>query len=207
MPLRRWSEVAGRWGAPAAEVTATGGRLRRRYAEPHRRYHTLSHVVAVLDALFLDLADHPDEVTLAAWYHDAVYDPTSPGGRNEEASATLAGEELGALGAPPAVTACVARLVRSTAAHLADDADSAVLNDADLSILGAPGAAYTAYTTAVRDEYGSLDDAAWRAGRSAVLERLLAREHLFATGRGRERWEASARRNLAAELAALAAQP
>jgi len=207
MPLRRWSEAAGRWGAPAGVVTAAGRQLEARYAEPHRRYHTLPHVVAVLDALPLDLSDHPDEVILAAWYHDAVYDPTAPAGRNEDASAALAGDQLATLGAPPAVTARVARLVRSTATHLADDADSAALNDADLSILGAPVAVYRDYVAAVRDEYGWLSDAEWRAGRSAVLEGLLGRERVFATGRGRDRWEAAARRNLAAEWAALAAQP
>ena len=46
--------------------------LTRRYAEPHRHYHTLEHVAGMLyegRAFPLD-----DGQVLAVWFHDAVYD-------------------------------------------------------------------------------------------------------------------------------------
>ena len=47
-----------------------------RYREPHRRYHTLQHLeecFARFDELRA-LAEHPRDVELAIWFHDAIYD-------------------------------------------------------------------------------------------------------------------------------------
>ena len=38
--------------------------------------------------------------------------------------------------------------------------------DADLAVLGSEPAAYQAYVTGVRAEYGQLDDEQWRTGRA-----------------------------------------
>jgi predicted metal-dependent HD superfamily phosphohydrolase len=73
----------------------------------------------------------------------------------------------------------------------------------DLSILGAPQAEFDAYETAVRREYGWVEETAWRAGRSAVLEKFVARPHIFHTDAFRQRFEAQARKNLEGSLAAL----
>ena len=68
--------------------------LRTRYAEPHRSYHNLAHVEAVLAAVDqLAAAEQLDDddwsvVRLGAWFHDAVYDPRATD--NEELSAQLA---------------------------------------------------------------------------------------------------------------------
>jgi predicted metal-dependent HD superfamily phosphohydrolase len=78
-----------------------------------------------------------------------------------------------------------------------------VLLDADLAVLGAEPAAYAAYVSGVRSEYGHLSGAEWAAGRSRVLERLLARTYLFATQPATSWWDERARANLVAELASL----
>ena len=97
------------------------------------------------------------------------------------------------------------RLVRATEHHDTndDDLDGRVLLDADLAVLGSEPAAYQAYVTGVRTEYGHVDEARWRAGRAAVLRGLLDRRPLYATVEARNRWEARARANMTAELAAL----
>jgi predicted metal-dependent HD superfamily phosphohydrolase len=46
-------------------------------------------------------------------------------------------------------------------------------------------------------------DADFRAGRKAVLEDLLAHDTLFHSDAARQRWEAKARANVTAEVAAL----
>jgi predicted metal-dependent HD superfamily phosphohydrolase len=61
--------------------------------------------------------------------------------------------------------------------------------------------------TAVRAEYGWLEERDWHLGRRAVLTALLDRPSLYATERGRARWEANARANVAAELSALGDDP
>lgn len=187
------------------DVAGAGARLVAAYAEPTRRYHTLDHLADVLtrvDAL-ADVAVDLDVVRLAAWFHDAVYDPAATD--NEERSAALAGDVLRRLRVAPPVVAEVARLVRLTATHDPgpDDRDGAVLCDADLGVLARDSEGYAAYVAAVRAEYGHLSDGEWRAGRAAVLRRLLDRPHLFATAPGRDRWESVARANVSAELAAL----
>ena len=53
----------------------------------------------------------------------------------------------------------------------------------------------------MRREYAHVPDAAFRAGRAAVLRDLLAKPHLFHTAYAREHWEAAARANVERELA------
>ncbi|MEC3954331.1 metal-dependent phosphohydrolase [Nocardia sp. CDC153] len=197
--LDRWTKLAG----PRAR--AVGEDLVRRYSEPHRRYHTVEHLaamLAVIDDLAADAADL-DAVRYAAFFHDAVY--AMDGGDNEEASARLAETTLPALGVDPDTVAEVARLVRLTGGHHPDptDRNGAVLCDADLAILAADPETYAAYTAAVRAEYAHVPDELFRTGRAAVLTALADQPALFRTPTARTRYESAARANLAAELATL----
>jgi predicted metal-dependent HD superfamily phosphohydrolase len=207
VPAGSWLEAVRAAGgtAPPAAVEAAGTELLGRWAEPHRRYHDLEHLAEVLAAVDLLAAEAADVavVRLAAWFHDAVY--VGHPGQDEEDSAVLAEQVLAGLGVPAERVARVAGLVRMTAAHdPADgDPDAAVLNDADLAVLAAPAERYERYRTAVREEYRHVPDELFRAGRAAVLSTLAGRDPLFRTGTGRDRWQAAARANLAAELAAL----
>lgn len=137
---------------------------------------------------------------VAAWFHDAVYDGRP--GADEQASAALADEMLGRLDVRDELAREVARLVHLTATHSpeAGDANGAVLCDADLAILGSPPAEYAAYAAAVRAEYAHVSEPDFRAGRAAVLRRLLARDPLYTTATAQELWEDGARRNITAEL-------
>ena len=111
-----------------------------------------------------------------------MYDPRPHD--NEEQSAALAERVLGELGWPPRpLRPPSARSCGPPRGHEADDdADSAVLLDADLAVLGSEPAAYQAYVTGVRAEYAHVDadGVAHRAG-AAVLRDLLARRPLYAT--------------------------
>lgn len=149
---------------------------------------------------FEDQALDPDAVRLAAWYHDAIYDPRRMD--NEEASALLAEAQLPGLGVTSARVAEVGRLIRLTATHdpAPGDRNGALLTDADLAILGAEPAGYRAYAWAVRAEYAHVPDAAFTAGRAGVLESLLALPRLFHTSALHDRLEDRARQNLTAEL-------
>lgn len=189
----------------AAPAARCGRDLVRRWSQPHRRYHALSHLSAVLAAIdVLDAEAHaPRLVRLAAWFHDAVYDGRP--GDDERASAALAATTLAELGLPQAEVAEVERLVLLTASHdpAPGDANGGTLCDADLSVLGSNPDRYWAYADQVRQEYAHVDGETFRAGRMAVLGRLLAQQPLFNTPSGRGRWESAARRNLEAELACL----
>ncbi|WP_405819967.1 hypothetical protein OG241_31285 [Streptomyces sp. NBC_01390] len=218
----RWTQAlkAARARVAAEELpdpTPYADNLLARYQEPQRRYHTLTHLTAVLahiDVLEAAQAGTPAPdpdttpdpapdlalVRLAAWFHDAVYAPDRS--ENEERSARLAERALTEAGVSPAGTAEVARLVRLTLTHdpAPDDRNGQVLCDADLAILAAAPDTYAAYTAAVREEYAFVPDDAFRAGRAAVLRQLLALPRLFRTPYGSERWEEPARANITEEL-------
>jgi predicted metal-dependent HD superfamily phosphohydrolase len=184
---------------------AVGVDLWERWGEPHRQYHTRTHLGAVLRVVdaHAALADDPDAVRLATWYHDAVYDPR--GADNEGASAELAATTLARLGLDAGRIAEVARLVRLTAGHRAepDDANGRLLCDADLAVLAGAPDAYDAYAAAVRREYAHVPDGLFRAGRSAVLRHLHDLPELYRVVPDRAAWESRARANLARELTSL----
>jgi predicted metal-dependent HD superfamily phosphohydrolase len=199
-----WHEAVRGAGGTAHDdaITAAGADVEARWAEPHRRYHTTAHLRAVLsnvDTLAAQ-ADDPDLVRLAAWFHDAVYDPR--GADNEAASADLAVTVLTGLGVPIGNVDEVRRLVLLTAGHTAtaDDRNGAVLCDADLAILAAVPDAYDDYARRVRAEYAHVPDELFRVGRATVLRQLLELPALF---RVMPAWEPRARANLERELAGL----
>ena len=201
------AELLERFEQALPGQTALGESLIRRYAEPHRRYHDVTHLVAVLRRIE-ELADSQDLflVRLAAWYHDAVY--AIPPGQvtNEEASARLSIRELSRAGLEQEDLNQVARLVRMTADHLpgSRDPEGELLCDADLAVLAGTPEEYEAYRQAVRAEYERVPEADFVAGRLAILEPMLETE-IFRTGKGRALNEA-AQRNLAAECEELAAR-
>ena len=195
-------------GVAAVDAYPLFDRLVTAYEEPHRHYHTLEHVGEVLRVAGRLAATSPGAVALAAWFHDAVYDPTRRD--NEERSAELAARELTALNVDAATVDAVATLVRATA-HLGDgaapeDADARALLDADLAILGAAPVRYERYARDIRREYAHVSDGDYARGRVAVLERFLARPWLYFDARMVLEGDGPARANLAAERDRLAAE-
>jgi predicted metal-dependent HD superfamily phosphohydrolase len=186
-----------------AELTAL-------YTTPDRHYHGLAHIEALL-ALAREhrgaLSD-PDAVEAAIWFHEAIYDSRKDD--NEQKSAELAVQRLTGRVAPDRAERIKA-MIEATATHevpdFGDEAvrrDAALFLDMDLSILGAPPDRYDAYERAVRLEYAWVADAAWRAGRAAVLKNFLSRPHIFHTGIFRQGCETRARGNIARSLERLA---
>ena len=205
-----WRHIAGH--AHEGYVDA----LLARYAEPHRHYHTATHIMFVLrhlrDIAQASTTQPSPQVVAAALYHDAIYDPTVD--TNEALSAVLAANDLAEIGWPAPRCESVAEMIVATSGHLVDPAErrddagdgaaeTAMLLDADLAILGAEPGAYQAYVNGVRAEYAHIDDSQWHAGRSMVLQRFLDRPRLFVTGFMYTAAEHRARANIEAELAAL----
>ena len=200
--LVRDAWLESRYGLGIGPDDAALDALVARYREPHRRYHDLSHLTACLRVLdgARSLTTRPAEVLAALLFHDAVYVPLAKD--NEAKSAELAAEVLARAGAPDEVIARIARMILATRAHAAaDDADTALMLDVDLSILAAEEVAFDAYERGVREEHEAIDDARFAAGRAAFVRDLLARPRLFATDAMHERLDAAARANLKRSLA------
>ena len=163
--------------------------LLARYREPHRHYHTVQHLAECLEKFddLRDLAAHPEDVELAIWFHDAIYDPRRDD--NESRSAEWARAAVGER---------VAGLVVATRHDaVPPDVDAEVLVDVDLWILGAPQARFDQYQRQVRAEYAWLPEPVYRRRRREILDGFLARPAIYNTQRFIERYEVQARRNLA----------
>jgi len=186
----------GAQGDPLAVFAA----LDRRYREPHRHYHTWEHIGECLDVLgwARPLAQDPAAVEMALWFHDAVYEPR--GVDNEERSACLAREAAGAMGLSEELGRRVAALIQDTRigspGAASRGADSRLITDVDLSILGRPRGRYRRYEAAIRREYARVPLEEFRRRRGELLGDLLSRPRLYATELFRDRYEARARENL-----------
>lgn len=196
---------------PPRQVEDALDRLLARHREPHRRYHTVTHVAAALDSaeeLLVEVGGaNAAAVRLALFFHDAIYDPLAAPGANEAASAALAWRELALLGVSTGRAGAASAAIVATADHrLPPDRSptTAVVLDADLAILAAEPARYEAYATGVRAEYAHVDDEGWRTGRAAVLAAFLDRPVIFVTA-PMHASEHRARANLSAELSRLRA--
>jgi predicted metal-dependent HD superfamily phosphohydrolase len=187
--------------APAAAYPIFD-RLVAVHSESHRCYHNLEHLSEMFKVAgkLADFASNLSAVQLAIWFHDAVYDPKAKD--NEERSAALLVALLQPLGVPEPILTHVKAMILATAhAQLDDvDADTAALLDADLAILSAEDRRYARYAADIRREYSWVDDAAYRAGRTKVLESFLARPRIYRTERMRTAADELARRNLRREI-------
>ncbi len=207
----RWTALVARVAAPAAVTTVDAmrparqfARLAAAYCQLGRVYHGLGHVVECLQGLdrFRGAAAAPDAVEFALWLHDAVYVPGAPD--NEARSADLAVELLRELGVAEAWQETVRRLILATRHDgRAQTGDEQLVADIDLAILAAAAPRYVEYVRGIQAEYAHVGPAAYRAGRRAFLQKLLARPQLFGTPVGRAALEAAARDNIVRELEAL----
>src|SRR5437764_219784 len=81
---RRWRQLLAPFAPPSDAAETTWRELAVTYTHLDRHYHNLAHVRHVLDVL--EAFRSPDHnaiaLDLAAWFHDAVYDPRAAG--NEE---------------------------------------------------------------------------------------------------------------------------
>ncbi|CAB3770214.1 HD domain-containing protein [Burkholderia paludis] len=173
--------------------------VERAYGEPHRHYHTLTH----LAELFAHLAPFRAEplwpaIELAVWAHDFVYATTTPGYADNEAhsaqwlvTVTDAHCSEAWLHAHASHVRVAYDLVLATKSHRLPDAltsDPAlqragrIFLDADLAILASAPERLRAYDRAIAREWVQDPDApsaAFRTGRRQALEHLRAQVPLF----------------------------
>lgn len=183
--------------------------LRRRYAEPHRAFHTWDRVTELL-RMAEDVASAVGDRSsfiLAILFHRAVLDP-----RLADAPVRSAAAMRQAV----ASRIPTQRLMRSEALifALADGAipetedpslrgDAALLLDLGHAILGADAQRYRAYEDALRREFPHLPEARYGVARAATLRMLLWRERIFLTDRFYLEFERRARRNIRQRVAEL----
>jgi predicted metal-dependent HD superfamily phosphohydrolase len=185
---------------PAAALNELLGR----HLQPHRRFHSLRH----LEECFASFApmrsetEHPGEVQLALWFHDATYFPRRKD--NEESSARFAEQVLRKAGAAPETLQRIRELILATRHDAVPHTqDARVLVDVDLSILGAASERFDEYETQLRAEYAHVPDVVFRVGHARILKQMLARPSIYCTAQFKSLLEAQARKNIERALARL----
>lgn len=165
------------------------------YSEPHRVYHNLDHIhdllssVAEMSNFFKFPRWTQDNLELAVWYHDFVYEIGSVD--NEQESAKIALQRT--------KDTSISYAVKTTALHEQPlNFWGACLLDADLRGLGATRSEYLDNRDRVRAEYGNPPEELWVRGRSAFLTTYLNKPVLFHTSWG-ARYEEQARSNMIQE--------
>jgi len=205
MRFEAWQRAWRDLGAGGGE--ALHAELQARYAEPHRVYHSRQHLAEclVLFDEFSGLAEHPAEIEIALWFHDAIYDVHRHD--NEARSAEWAHTALLEAGAAAAgAVERIAALVLATRHSVAPQTpDEQLLVDIDLAILGAAPARFAEYEAQIRREYAHVPVDVFAEKRAAILASFLARPRLYATEALHGRFEAAARRNLVAAIGGLRA--
>ena len=201
----RWLQFAGTLGIRLKAAEAIWLDLAEAYGEDGRIYHTLIHIQHAwgIANQLQSVATDFTAVQLAIWFHDVVYDPRRSD--NEAQSAAYTRRVLQPLGVAEDLLDTVADLILATKNHetAVPDPNKFVVIDADLAVLSAPPQQYDAYARAIRREYSFVPDEAYRAGRTAVLRRFLARSPFYFTEWMRERGDTAAQQNLSRELAQL----
>ncbi len=173
--------------------------LKHVYTEPGRYYHTDKHIADCLTLLqpLRQQATHPAEIAIALWFHDAIYDTRRQD--NEEQSAEWAIRFLGAAKVKQASRDRIAQLIMVTKTHDPSDpsdADTALMTDIDLSILGAQPYKFDQYDVDIRREYAWVPDEQFRQGRVQVLKSFQERAKIYTTAYFLEKYEEQARLNL-----------
>jgi predicted metal-dependent HD superfamily phosphohydrolase len=195
--LQAWTRLCPQAGAERVQA-----RLREAWAEPQRHYHDLKHLGECLGLLraHRERAERADELLLALWFHDAIYDPR--GKHNELRSADWAAQALREGGADQA---CIERIRAHILAtcHQAEPApgDQSLLVDIDLAILGAEPERFAEYERQIRAEYAWVPGFVYRYKRRQILREFAERRPLYRTPALREQLEAQARENLTRALA------
>jgi predicted metal-dependent HD superfamily phosphohydrolase len=77
MNQNRWQTLMSAMGLPPSKLCYDA--LHAAYSEKRRFYHTVDHIDAMLTHFdgVKDIAERPEELELAIWFHDAIYKPLS----------------------------------------------------------------------------------------------------------------------------------
>ena len=199
----RWQALWQRLGATTDPGPAFAA-LVECYREPQRAYHNLDHIIDCLTQFdpVREQIGRPDEVELAIWLHDVIYDPHAAD--NETQSANWGANILRQGQVSEAVISRVSTLIEATQhTDLPEDPDAQYLVDIDLSILGRPPEIFDRYQTNIRREYDWVPDNVFRATRAQILASFLNRSIIYHTPYFQQQYEGQARHNLKRAIEAL----
>ncbi len=179
-------------------------RLLDAYQQPHRHYHTVKHLADCLENYeqVKHQAIDADNIALALWFHDAIYQPMR--NDNELASAQWAMQFMREANLSTQRMQAIHALIMATQHNVVPtDHDQQLLVDIDLSILGSSPDRYDQFEHDVRNEYRWVPGFIFRKKRKEILQSFLDRDRIYLNDYFFLRFEQSARENLSRTVALL----
>jgi predicted metal-dependent HD superfamily phosphohydrolase len=174
------------------------GEINKKYSEDHRYYHKLNHIQGCLREFdeIKYLLIKPDEVEMAIFYHDVIYDVKRKD--NEEESAKFAKEKLGNLGFPRNFVERVYDLILDTVEHnLGKLTDSRYMVDIDLSPLGASWKEFVLNRENIsKEDLTKYSEKEFKMRTLNFYKKMLNRKRIFHTDYFYNKYEIKARKNI-----------
>jgi predicted metal-dependent HD superfamily phosphohydrolase len=153
-----------------------------------------------------DQCEYPLAVEMAIWFHDIAYDVQRKD--NEAQSQRAALKFLHRAYAQQRPSQDFENIIALTTQHIyftghtrtAENQDTHIMVDIDLSILGRDWETYERYTKQIREEYKTVLKPLYVLGRKKIMKTFLSRPRIFLTPFFSERYELQARKNIEREL-------
>lgn len=173
------------------------------YSKPHRIYHTITHIENMINSIYellhiYSFNNHniiKAELILAAFFHDAIYDPLAHNllipinqDSDETLSANIATKSLKFIGIEN--TRSITRihsLIILTKEHTInpklqiEPLIQEIFIDSDISILGSNKPKYNQYKTGIWNEYNHIEIESFITGRLEFLTHYIEKKAIFKT--------------------------
>lgn len=200
-----WFDLCERRQVAGDDAVELFTELLLRYAESGRAYHDLRHIRECLEVLEENatMADDPDALRWAIFFHDAVYDTGRDDSLNVAESAEMAAGRARRAGLSAAFAHAAHKLVMATT-HADDELESEderLIADIDVVVLAWPWDVFCEYGERIRKEYSRYSAGEYREGRADFFEKMLGKPAIYLTEPFRERYEGKARKNMKRALA------
>ncbi len=170
--------------------------LNQLYNQPHRRYHSPSHIEHCLQNFDISsfLMIDPASVEMALWFHDAIYN--IPPTNNEQQSADFFLTKAKDRGSAEHRSKVYRLINITTHQQEPSNSDEELMMDIDLSSLGSSWDEFIHNSHNIRIEHADVPDSEFYRQQKVLLDRLLARTQLYYTDFFRKRYEDKAVRNI-----------
>lgn len=151
-------------------ITMSQDEIFQRWSEPHRKYHTLSHLEDLVGQInrSVELTEKErDMLTLSAIFHDIIYDPRCHDNEEESAKLFISHSPL------DMDTEEIATIIRDTKHHKPSTRLSAIFSNMDMSIVRQPYEKLVEWEDGIRYEYRHLLGVIYRFGRTRFLTQMM----------------------------------
>jgi len=168
-----------------------------KYSKQHRFYHTPNHILNCLIEFksIKQLAKNPNELELAIWFHDIIYDPKRH--NNEEKSQKYAFDCLKKIKLPEKTIKKVSDLILITKHKTPPKTnDEKLIVDIDLSIFGQSKQVFDLYEKNIRKEYLWVPINIYKEKRIEILQSFFNKNPLYHIKEIHNKYEEIAKINL-----------